>query len=65
MRIVVEPGLCDGHAECVIAAPEVFDLNSAGDEVVLLQEAPEPDLWPKVDSAVRLCPVAALRITED
>ena len=65
VRIVADLELCDGHAECVIGAPEVFDLNSDGDAVVVLQETPGPELWQKVEAAVQLCPVAALRIEQD
>ncbi|MCD2191509.1 ferredoxin [Actinomycetospora soli] len=29
MKIVVDYELCEGHGECVVAAPEVFDLDEA------------------------------------
>ncbi|MFE5708798.1 ferredoxin [Rhodococcus koreensis] len=47
-----------------MAAPEVFDLNDDGDEVIVLDDAPAEALRPKVEAAVKLCPVAALRIDD-
>ncbi len=61
MKIHIEYGMCDGHGECVIAAPEVFDLNDDGDEVVLLDNDPAENLRGKVNAAIKLCPVAAIR----
>ena len=42
MKVLVDYELCEGHGECVIAAPEVFDMNEDGDKVVLLY-------WAKLD----------------
>uniref|UniRef100_UPI003D89D65D ferredoxin n=1 Tax=Gordonia sp. B7-2 TaxID=3420932 RepID=UPI003D89D65D len=64
MKISVDYDMCDGHGECVIAAPEVFDLNDDGDTVLLLNDDPGEELRPKVAAAVRLCPVAVLRIED-
>ncbi|OUS81338.1 ferredoxin [Rhodococcus pseudokoreensis] len=64
MEIVVDYEGCEGHGECVIAAPEVFDLNDDGDEVIVLDDAPAESLRPKVETAVKLCPVAALRLAD-
>ncbi|MDM7487543.1 ferredoxin [Rhodococcus sp. GXMU-t2271] len=62
MKIQIEYGMCDGHGECVIAAPEVFDLNDEGDEVLLLDDSPAEELRGKVNAAIKLCPVAAIRV---
>ena len=62
MDIHVDYDRCEGHGECVIAAPEVFDLNDDGDEVIVLDDSPAEALRRKVEAAVKLCPVAALRI---
>ncbi|WP_063002598.1 ferredoxin [Nocardia mikamii] len=62
MNIIVDYDRCEGHGECVIAAPEVFDLNDDGDEVVVLDDTPAEALLNKVETAAKLCPVAALRI---
>lgn len=62
MKILVDYELCEGHGECVIAAPEVFDIDDSGEKVVLLQEEPSEDLRSKVNDAVMMCPIAALQV---
>lgn len=64
MRIVVEAELCEAHGDCVLEAPEVFDLDDTDNWVILLQESPAPELHEKVREAARLCPVGAIRIEE-
>ena len=64
MRIVADYDLCQGHAECTVEAPEVFELGD-NDQVVILQESPPDALTEKVRAAVRYCPTHALRIEED
>lgn len=48
---------------CVMAAPEVFDIDDDAAKVVLLTAEPGKDLREKVEEAVRSCPSGALRIT--
>jgi ferredoxin len=62
VRVHVDLERCEAHGECTIAAPEVFDL----DDHDLLHYDPEPDesLRPKVERAVRVCPVQAISIPE-
>lgn len=62
MKMLVDYDLCEGHGECVIAAPEVFDLDDAGEKVVLVQEEPREELRDKVVEAVRICPIVALQL---
>ncbi|MET8430482.1 ferredoxin [Nocardia sp. NPDC004860] len=40
MVIIADYDRCEGHGECVIAAPEVFDLNDDGDAVIILDDSP-------------------------
>jgi ferredoxin len=65
MKINIEFDMCDGHGECVIAAPEVFDLNQDGDTVVVLVENPDESLRPKIAAAAKQCPVAAIKFEDD
>ncbi len=46
---------------CEDACPEVFRLDDEGVVELLMQTIP-PELQSKAEDAVRLCPVAALRI---
>lgn len=62
MKISVDYDLCEGHGECVVAAPEVFDMDEAGEKVVLLQESPPEDQREQVVEAVKICPIAALQL---
>jgi ferredoxin len=50
-----------GNAQCMIAAPEVFEVREDG-MVYILQEHPPEPLRAKVEEAARLCPTAAIVI---
>ena len=60
MKVTADLDLCQGHAMCVLEAPEVFAVD---DQVQVLDEHPT-DL-DAVRRAVRYCPTTALTITED
>ncbi|MVU80786.1 ferredoxin [Nocardia sp. ET3-3] len=62
MKISVDTNLCEAHGDCVIAAPELFDLGEEDEVVRVLDAEPAEALRAKVDMAVRLCPVAAIRV---
>lgn len=62
MKVHVDYELCEGHGECVIAAPDVFDLDEDGRKVVLLREDPPEELREQVRDAVMMCPIAALQL---
>ena len=62
MKIAVDFDACEMHGDCVLEAPEVFDLDDDSDVVKLLREEPEEDLRPNVETAARMCPVAAIKI---
>lgn len=59
MKVVVNADMCEGHAKCVAAAPEVFELGDDEVSRVLLPEIPE-NLKAAVDKAIRLCPRQAI-----
>ena len=61
MKIVVDFDLCQSHALCTQAAPEVFEVTDDGFLNVKIEE-PGEDLRKKVERAVRECPTAAIRI---
>ncbi|MBN9634943.1 ferredoxin [Mycolicibacterium sp. HS_4_1] len=63
MDIAVDYGLCDGHGQCLLAAPDVFDLPDGADQVVILDEHPSPGLYEAVVRAAAMCPAQALRVT--
>jgi ferredoxin len=62
MKITLDTALCEAHGECVVAAPEVFDIGEDDEFARVLDTSPGEHLRAKVELAVRLCPVAALRL---
>lgn len=62
MKLLVDFAACEGHGECVVAAPELFDLDESGEKVVVLDDEPGDALRDKAIESVKLCPVAALRL---
>jgi ferredoxin len=59
MKVTVNSDMCEGHAKCEKAAPEVFKVGDDDVSVVLLDDVP-PALVEKVDRAIRLCPRQAI-----
>jgi ferredoxin len=59
VKVVVNSDMCEGHAKCQQAAPEVFKLGPDDVSVVLIDDVPE-SLKDKVDRAIRLCPRQAI-----
>ena len=46
---------CQGYANCVMVAPEVFDINEETGLAVLLQEISDDSQLAAVEEAVRQC----------
>jgi ferredoxin len=62
MKVQVDTNLCQSHGECVLAAPDVFEL---GDDDVLVWQQDVPDeRRPAVQTAVDACPMMAIRIED-
>ncbi len=55
---------CQGYANCVMAAPDVYDIDDEG-TVVLLKDHITDEDRAKVDEAVNSCPVSALSIEDE
>jgi ferredoxin len=64
MRVVIDEMLCEGNAECVKAAPEVFVVGD-DDRARLLIEHPPDALRARVETAVRRCPRQAITLRDD
>ncbi len=62
MRITVDDSLCEGHGQCLLAAPLVFDLPDDADHVVVLDPDPPESQRDAVVRAVAMCPAQALRV---
>jgi ferredoxin len=61
MRILVDRPRCEGHGLCEEAAPGLMHLDDEG-ELVLDRDEVENDQLAAANAAVRVCPVAALRL---
>ena len=61
IKIEADRELCQGYANCIVAAPDVLDIDDDGVVVVLRDEVEESELG-RIEESVRSCPVAALRL---
>lgn len=56
--------LCQGYANCMVAAEDYFDMDDSGVVAVLQAVVPDADRA-RVEEAARSCPVAALTVRDD
>jgi ferredoxin len=64
VRVSVDLDLCQGYANCVTTAPDVFALDeTAGLAVVRIAEPPV-ELERAVQDAARLCPMRAILVED-
>jgi len=61
MKIELDRPRCEGHGLCEEAAPKLMHLDDAGDLVIDVPEVDGADV-DAARAAVRVCPVAALRL---
>ncbi len=59
--IAIDRELCQGHATCMAEAPELFQVDEAGN-VTVLQACPPLDLLAKARQAEKYCPTKAIKI---
>ncbi|WP_336793433.1 ferredoxin [Gordonia malaquae] len=59
--VQVDLGKCQGYANCVVTAPDAFDIGDNGKVVVLFDEILPADRA-LIEQAVASCPAAALSI---
>lgn len=61
MKVVIDEDLCQGHARCVLACPDVFDLDEQGHGIVVVDVVP-PEHEMAVQRAVGDCPESAISL---
>jgi ferredoxin len=61
IRVEVDRGLCRGYANCLEAAPDVFDLGDDDIAFVVAQDYPD-DRRPDLERAAQRCPVRAITL---
>ncbi|MEV6777690.1 ferredoxin [Streptomyces syringium] len=64
MEISVDRGRCLGAGMCVLTAPEVFDQDTEGGRVLLLDTDPPPARALAIRRAAYACPSGAIRVTD-
>jgi ferredoxin len=64
MEIKVNLDVCDAHGQCVIEAPDLFELGDDDEVVTLLDANPPEEMRKLADRAVQSCPVQAITIED-
>ena len=62
MRVVVDLNRCQGYAQCVFLAPDVFELR--GDEALHYDPNPDAGERLRVLRAAAACPVQAIQVEQ-
>lgn len=63
-RLTADFAACQGYANCVVAADDVYDIDDDGIVVLLTERIDESDR-PRVEEAARSCPVNALQVADE
>jgi ferredoxin len=63
-RMVFDRAKCQGYANCIIEAPEIWDFDEDEDIAVLHQEHPAEELRAKADASARGCPAHAITVED-
>ncbi|HET7397397.1 MAG TPA: ferredoxin [Intrasporangium sp.] len=61
MRITIDSDKCCGYGDCVLAAPDVFDIGDDNVAYVLVGD-PGPELQDQAAQGAAACPVEAIEI---
>jgi ferredoxin len=64
MKVSINEDLCEGHARCQAAAPEVFEVREDLSYVKPGMESVPEELRAKVERAARLCPRQAVIVEQ-
>jgi ferredoxin len=62
MHVTVDYDLCEGHGQCLLTAPDVFDIPDGAEQVVVLEPDPPEADRESVIRAAAMCPAQAIRI---
>lgn len=64
MKLIVDHDLCQRHAVCTMEAPELFEIDTAADRLVIKITEPGPEHRAAAERAVKYCPNGALELVE-
>jgi ferredoxin len=60
MKVHVDMNLCQSHGECVLVAPDVFELGE--DDVLVWKDEVSEGRRAAIEEAVNVCPMMAISI---
>lgn len=60
IKVIVDLNLCQSNGECVVAAPDVFDLGE--DDNLRWHEEVDESRRAELEEAVNVCPLMAIRL---
>jgi ferredoxin len=60
VKVRVDLEMCQSNGECVVVAPEVFELGD--DDLLRYDSEPDEALRERVERAARNCPVQAITV---
>jgi len=63
-KLEIDMDLCQGHANCMSEAPEIFQVDDKGN-LTVLQENPDNSLLKKAKNAAKYCPTSAIKIKQN
>ncbi|MCW3022086.1 MAG: ferredoxin reductase [Conexibacter sp.] len=58
MKVTIDLSRCEFHGQCVIAAPDVFDL--VDETTIVWEREPDESLRADVEAAADVCPTQAI-----
>ena len=64
MRVIRNATTCALHGECVMAAPDVFEIRDDDEVVTVLNDEPGGELRASVEKAALACPTSSIRIED-
>ena len=62
IKVIVDINLCQSHGDCVLAAPEVFELGD--DDLLRWKEEVDDVKRAELEEAVNVCPMTAIRLED-
>jgi len=62
-KVEVDMDFCQGHANCMAEAPEIFQVDAKG-KLTVQQDTPDNALLKKAQRAARYCPTSAIKIIQ-
>jgi ferredoxin len=64
VHVILDTQNCQAYANCLLTAPDVFDLDEDRGIAIIKEDHPPENLRAVVEEAVRSCPVQALTLRD-